>query len=217
VALDTCRACRLPALPGYPHRHDSPARPDYDPMPPRPESTGAQFAILRAEYLAELPSRLHVRYVPSHTEAVRTSTYQGGRYVPSEREEDLLDTGQLGSPAWAPEFGRYVGAARYMLGEMVLADAALRPFPWARQLEGVRRWCTARHRTWYEHDARPLCWLLIRDLLTGATVDEAAATEEVDAAKAQELLVVAIGKWWAWVSNDLNGLDVRRTPRDNGN
>lgn len=208
-----CRFCRKPMLADYPHRHDTPVRPDYDPMPPRPQTTAGMLALIRREYLAEIPARIHVAYVPSRAEPVAVSEYSAAAagFIPTEHSEELLDTGALGSPSWSPAFHRYIGAAQFWEGEMVLADEELVPFPWTRQLEGLRRWCTGKHRTWYEHRQRPLCWLLVREVVEGGySVGRAAELEHVSPEKAQELIGVAAGKWFAWVSNDLNGLDLRR-------
>lgn len=157
--------------------------------------------IMRAEYLAEIPRHLHVGYVPSRAEPVTLD----------DRIADLLDTGPLGSPSWSPPFHRYIGAAEFWEGEMVLADAELAPFPWTRQLEGVRRWCAAKHRAWDDHDG-PLCWSLLVDLLHGYPLPHVADAHGVELDQARELAGTALGKWWAWTSNDLNGLDLRRRP-----
>lgn len=170
------------------------------------------LAIARAEYLAELPTTLHVQYVPSQAQPVAVSEYSAmaAGYVVTDQTIDVLDTGPLGSPSWAPPFHRYLGAAQWWEGEMVLADEDLAPFPWTRQLEGVRRWCAGRHRTWYEHRQRPLCWCLLRDLVEGGyALGRAAELEGVSVETARRLVEVAVAKWWAWVSNDLNGLELR--------
>lgn len=208
-----CRTCLKPMLPDYPHRHETPVRPDYDPMPERPQTMSGMLAVIRGEYLSEIPLRLHVQYVPSQAEPVAVSEYSvsAAGYVVTDMTEAVLDTGALGSPSWSPMFHRYVGAARFFEGEVVLADEDLAPFPWTRQLEGLRRWCAGKHRTWYEHRERPLCWLLVRLVVEGGySTGRAAELEEVSQEKASELLETALGKWWGWVSNDMNGLDLRR-------
>lgn len=191
---------------GYPHRHETPQRPDYDPMPPRPPTFGALVAFMRAEYIAEIPDRLHVHQVPDHTEPI---PLESGH--PEGATMDVTDSGQLGGIAFSPAFHRRIGAIKYWQGELVLADKDMAPFPWARQLEGVRRWCSAKHRTWYEHQERPLCWILLRHVTFGGySVGRASELEGVSELKGEELLAEALGKWFAWVSNDLNSIEMRK-------
>jgi hypothetical protein len=213
IVLTDGSTCAKAMLPDYPHHHETPPRPEWNPMPPRPADPDELIALIRAELRAELPERLHVAYVPSRSEPVGVSEYSAGAagYQPTGRTEDLLDTGELGSPSWAPAFHRYVGAVTGWQGEIVVRDEDLAPFPWHRQLEGVRRWCASKHRTWYEHQARPLCWTLQRHVFFGGyVVPRAGQLEGITAATSDELFFRATDKLWAWVSNDVNAIDLRR-------
>jgi len=213
VATVPCPVCFKPALPDYPHHHETAPRPDYNPMPPRPSDPATMIAFIRAEVRAELPERLHVAYVPSRAEPIAVSAYSAAAvgYVPTGVVIEVLDTGALGSPSWAPAFHRYVGAVTGWGTEVVLHDEDLAPFPWMRQLEGVRRWCAGRHRTWYEHQLRPLCWLLVRHVVFGGySVARAGELEGITPGTAGDLFTKAVDKWWAWVSNDVNGIDLHR-------
>lgn len=204
-----CAVCDKPALEEFPHRHETPARPDYDPMPPRPATLPELLALLRREYRAELPDRLHAHQVPDHTEPIPVSLAD-----PDGPQVAVTDSGPLGGPAFSPAFHRLIGATRFMEDEMVQSDDDLRPFPWTRQLEGVRRWCTGKHRTWYEHQDRPLCWLLLKDVVLGGySMGNAADLEGVSLPKTVELVERAAGKWFSWVSNDLNGIELRAARR----
>jgi len=199
----------------------------YNPMPPRPLGWEQMVAIIRAEYLAELPVRIHVSYVPNRPEPIAVGEYTAGAAGYATRTMFVTDTGELGSPSWAPAFHRRVGAVTGWGEEIALNDGDMVIFPWARQLEGVRRWCASRHRTWYEHQMRPLCWLLLRHVVLGGySIERAADLEGVSPEKALALLAGhvdcdpthrgrcetgALGRWWRWVSNDLNGVDTRRS------
>lgn len=208
--------CAKPMLPDYPHHHETPPRPDYDPMPGRPTSPGAMIALIRAEVRSELPVRLHVTYVPSRAEPIAVSEYSASAagFVAGEFYIDALDTGELGSPSWSPAFHNYVGAVTGWEGELVLRDEDLTGFPWMRQLEGLRRWCASYHRTWYEHQLRPLCWTLVRHVVFGGySVHRAAQLEGISGEKGDELFARAVDKWWGWVSNDVNAIDLRRPRR----
>lgn len=201
-----CPTCGKPAmLPEYPHQHATPLASSWNPMPPRPAALADLLAALRTEYLAEIPGRLHSRQVPSHTEPIPVDLSD-----PYGAQMEVTDSGELGGPAFSPIFHRRIGASRFMEGERVESDRDLAPFPYARQLEGVRRWCAGKHRTWYEHQERPLCWVLLRHVVIGGyAIGRAAQLEGVSEEKARELVGKAAGKWFAWVSSDLNGIDLR--------
>jgi hypothetical protein len=232
AALPRCAICGKPYLEGYPHRHETPPRPEYDPMPPRPDRE-AMVAYIRAEYYAELPHRLHVAYVPGRAEPIAVSEYSAGAagYVPTDASLAVLDTGELGSPSWSPLFHRRVGAVTMILEETIERDEDMAPFPWAHQLQGIRRWCATKHQAWYEHAGHPLCWTLLRHhVLGGYSLGRAAELEGVTEDTAIRLIFDgphggdcpkrhpkqcpdgALGKWWAFVSTDLNAIDLRQLP-----
>lgn len=207
-----CPTCHKPALADYPHHHETPPRPDYDPMPVRP-ALRAMAEIIRAEVLAELPVRLHVIYVPSQT-------------APVPGLGEVLDIGPLGAPSFAPDFARRIGAIRLWGGESTVAAGELADVPWTRNLEGMRGYCARHHAAWYEHQSRPLCWILLRHVVFGGYSPERAGDlEGVGAAVGVRLVLGheecdgdhpgqcprgALERLWGWISNDLNGLDLRR-------
>jgi len=200
---EPCPTCSKPMLPGYPHNHYTQPRVDFNPMPPRPPSLSQMVGYLRMLYLEEIPDRLHVAHVPSHTAPVPVDMAD-----PDGPSVMVVDAGPLGGPPFAPAFAKRIGAVVAWQGEIVLRDTDLEPA--ARALEGVRRWCAGRHRTWYEHDGRPLCWLLLRHVTFGGyTVAGAAALEDV--ADAGELLAGAVDRWWRYTDAEVNGLRVRRS------
>lgn len=180
-------------------------RVDYNPMPPKPADLQGLIALIRAEYLAEVPVRLHVAYVPGALAPIYVA-------VDSEDTVSVEDTGALGSPSWSPTFHRLIGAVKWDddKGMLNLRDSDLRPFPWRRNLEGVRRWCSGKHRTWYEHQERPLCWTLAQLVIFGGySIGRAGQLQGIPPEKAETLVTTALGKLYAWVSNDLNGIDLR--------
>ena len=202
-----CPTCHKPALEEYPHHHETPLSSSYNPMPPRPADLSVLLLTLAREYRDEMPGRIHSRQVPDHTEPIPVDLGD-----PDGAQIDVTDSGALGGPPFSPIFHRRIGAIRAWEGVMVLSDAELRPFPYARQLEGVRRWCAGKHRTWYEHQGRPLCWTLLRHVIVGGyIIGRAAELEGVSEEKARQLVTVAAEKWYTFVSNDLNGLDLRPT------
>lgn len=224
-----CGVCTLPMLPEHPHNHHTDPQAGYDPMPDKPADRDEWVALIKAEYIAEIPVNLHVRQVPSHAEPVAVSQYsaEAAGWVPTGEQVDVLDTGALGSPPWSVPFHRRIGAYRFWEGEVVLSDSELTNAPWRRNLEGIRRWCASSHRTWYEHRGEPLCWLLVQMTMfggwsTGQGVKELAKQGfAVSPEKAETLLFGweredgkhqdgAYDKWWAWVGNDLNGLTLKR-------
>jgi hypothetical protein len=230
--IHKCLSCGNDYLEGYPHRHATEPRSGYDPMPPKPTSRQELVWVIAREYGAEKPPRIHARQVPSRAEPIAVSQYsaEAAGFVVTDEEIAVLDTGELGAPPWSSPFHRYVGGIHLWDGEMIVDERDLEPSPWTRNLEGVRRWCAGKHRTWYEHQSKPLCWLLIRLVICGGySVGRAAIEEQVPIDTADVLLFGhrdrqcdhvghcpdgAFDKWWAWTSNDVNGLrSVRMKPK----
>lgn len=211
--LAICATCLKPYLPPYEHRHEKPIAPGYDPMPFKPQERAELIAVIRSEYLAELPVRIHVQQVPSRAEPIGVGQYsaEAAGWVPGEMMVDALDTGPLGSPSWSMPFHQYIGSYYSQFGETVRKDEDLSQFPWCRNLEGVRRWCAGKHRTWSEHRGLPICWSLIRLMVEGGySVSRAADLVTITPERADELLTVALDKWWIWTSEDVNGLRTMR-------
>lgn len=224
--IHKCLTCDNDYLEGYPHRHATEPQSSYDPMPDKPATRAELVATIRREYLAEKPPRLHVRQVPSHAEPIGVSQYSAEAAGYVTNDVPVLDIGELGSPPWSPSFHRYIGGARWWDGEMVMVDLDAQVYPWTRNLNSLRRWCGGKHATWYEHQGKPLCWTLIHHVMLGGySIFKAAEAEQISAEKAGELLFGhrelacdhvgrcpdgAFDKWWAWASNDMNGLTLRR-------
>jgi hypothetical protein len=224
--IRTCLTCGNPYLEGYPHRHATDPRADYDPMPPKPAGRAALVAVIAREYGAEKPTRLHVHQVPSRTEPIAVSQYSAAAAGMVTTEVSVLDAGELGAPPWAPSFHRYIGGIRLFDDEMVTTELDPQAFPWTRNLHSLRRWCAGKHRDWYDHGARPLCWTLIGlVVVAGYDLDRAAAEAGVPVDVADVLLFGhrdrdcdhvgrcppgALDRWWSWTSNDLNDVALRR-------
>lgn len=224
--IKPCAFCGKNYLEGYPHRHDPPVSPHYNPMPAKPRDFDELVALIRAEYLSEIPGRLHVSYVPNRAEPIGVSQYSAEAAGIVSSKVDALDTGELGSPSWSPAFHRYVGGVTVWEGEQTMDQEDLKPTPWTLHLDELRVLCSGQHRTWYEHRFLPLCWTLVRLMMTGYTLDRAAQHEGISPEKARDLLEGAhrgqvcthrgkcpegaFDKWWAWVSNDLNGINLNR-------
>lgn len=211
--VHSCVTCGNDYLEGYEHRHEKPLQPAYDPMPYKPKERAELVALIRSEYLSELPVRLHVHQVPSRAEPIGVSEYSAAAagWVPSDRTIEELDTGPLGSPSWSMPFHQYIGSYHFQFGETIRKDEDLHQFPWSRNLEGVRRWCAGKHRTWYEHRGLPMCWTLVRLVVEGGySISRAADLVNVIPEQADDLLTVALDKWWVWTSEDLNGLRTMR-------
>lgn len=218
-AIHSCDSCGNPYLEGYPHRHEKPVTVAYDPMPNKPTTREGLVAFIRREYLAEVPARLHVQQVPSHAEPIGVSQYsaEAAGFIVVEQEGHLaLDVGELGSPPWSVPFHRRIGSYRFWEGEVVQAESELLGTPWTRNLNGVRRWCAGKHRTWYEHRGEPLCWILVRLHVEGGYIIPRAVEKlakegfAVTVDKADKLVGDALDKWWAWTANDMNDLTMMR-------
>lgn len=213
--IHPCLHCGNPYLKGYPHRHATDPNTGYDPMPRKPAERAALVLVMRSEYMAELPVRIHVQQVPSHAEPIGVGQYSAEAAGWSLGEVEVLDTGPLGSPSWSHPFHQYIGSYYSQFGETVRKDKDLHLFPWSRNLEGLRRWCAGKHRTWSEHRGQPVCWTLVRLLVEGGySVSRAADLVTITPERADELLTVALDKWWVWTSDDMNGLrSVRVKPK----
>lgn len=221
--IHPCLDCGNPYLDGYPHRHATEPRSGYDPMPSKPTSRVELVRTIASEFGAEMPPRIHARQVPSRAEPIGVSEYSAAAagYVLSDQEIDVLDTGELGAPPWSSPFHRYIGSVHWD-GSLVMDEADLEPYPWTRNLLGLRRWCAGKHRGWYEHQEQPMCWLLIRLIVMGGySLGKAALELHIPVDTADVLLFGhrdrscdhagrcpdgAFDKWWSWTSNDLNGL-----------
>lgn len=225
--IHKCLDCGNDYLEGYPHRHATAPKSSYDPMASKPSSKDELVKIIAREFAAEKPQRLHVRQVPSHAEPIGVSQFSAEAAGYVTVQIDVLDIGELGSPPWAPGFNRYIGGARLWDGEIVLTDLDSRLYPWTRNLQSLRRWCAGKHATWYEHQGKPLCWTLIQLVIVGGySMAQAAEATQIPEDSASLLLFGhrgrecdhvgrcpegALDKWWAWTSNDMNGLTLKRT------
>jgi hypothetical protein len=213
-----CRTCGKDALPDYPHRHETPPRPEYDPMPPKPGKLVDLIAVIRREYWLELPSRLHVQYVPGRLEPIGVSEYSAaaGGYIPGERTVEALDAGALGSPPWAPEAHRRFGGVTVWGDAQTINAADYAIFPWAYAMERrIPGWCRRKHVTrpelYREHRNAPVCGTLVRLVIAAdLEVPKAALEQEMTTGRANELLVSALGYLWRCVSDKLNEIDLRR-------
>jgi hypothetical protein len=222
----TCRLCGLAVLEGYPHRHETPPRPDYDPMPPRPlvlaceqidltaywtdtfDPSCCMVHTVRAEYNAEIPRVVHVHDVPNHTEPIPIRSGD-----PDGPTMQVTDSGPLGGISWARSFERRM-AIIVMLGETSLQDGDYAIYPWAQSINGIRGWCAGRHRSWYEHAGQPLCWTLVRHVIEGGyRIDRAGELEGIPPEQARNLVAQSLSRVWTWTSNALNDIDLRPSPR----
>lgn len=223
-----CLSCGNPYLEGYPHRHATEPRGSYDPMPSKPSTRAGLVAVIAREFAAEKPPRLHVRQVPSRAEPIGVSQYsaEAAGYVVTDESMDVLDTGELGAPPWAPAFHRYIGGVSLWDGELVSTDMDPEAHVWSKNLHSLRRWCAGKHATWYEHAGRPVCWSLVMLVVFGGySLGRAAVELDIIPEKADMLLFGhleracdckkacppgALERWWSWVSNDMNGVTLRR-------
>ena len=211
-----CTYCGKPYLDGFPHRHETPPRPGYDPMPERPSSVDGMIAVIRREYRLELPHRLHVSYVPSRAEPIGVSQYSmaAAGYIASEATVDVLDAGELGSPPWSPSFHRRVGAVTLWEGEQTIEEGDWGIFPWAFTIERrLDRWCRSRHgnrpELWREHRGQPICRPIVELVVKhDYTVEMVSREYEMSSARAEIVLDEALRRVWGQVSNQLNGLPV---------
>jgi hypothetical protein len=214
--LTTCTTCRKPFLPGYPHRHETPLRPDYNPMPAKPPALAALVALIRAEYLAELPVRLHVSYVPNRAEPIAVSEYSAAAagYVATAESRDSLDTGELGAPSWSPAMHRRVGGVEIWGDALTVIEADYRWFPWALAIERrLPAYCRRRHVTrpelWREHREQPICQPLVLAVIAGGnSLYDAAAQFSMTPERCTTVLEEALGKVWAITSNLVNEIDL---------
>src|SRR6266568_7256464 len=202
-----CRTCGKEALEGYPHRHETPPRPEHDPMPPKPAKLADLIAAIRREYWLELPARLHVQYVPGRLEPIA---------MPEGQIIEVLDNGALGSPSWAPEAHRRFGGVT-VWGDAQTVDAGdYAIFPWAYAMERrIPGWCRRKHVTrpelYREHRETPACAELVRLVIVADMEPRRAALEqEMTPERAEELIGVALGYLWRCVSDKLNEIDMRR-------
>lgn len=214
--LDTCAHCRKPFVIGREHRHETPPRPDYNPMPPRPSSLVALVAVIRAEYAAEVPNRLHVAYVPNRVEPVGVSEYSAGAagYALTPETHDLLDTGELGSPSWSPPMHRRVGGVEVWGDAMTVREDDYRMFPWALAIfRRLPAHCRRRHVTrgdlYHEHRGEPICGPLVERVVGGgASLKDVAADFAMTPERCSVLLEESLGKVWAIASNLHNEIDL---------
>jgi hypothetical protein len=225
-----CPTCRRPELAGYPHRHDRPPRGDYDPMGPRPERlycgeldvdaywTEADWRpgcclvhVVGAEYRAELPDAIHpVRYRPP----MRTEPIPLHPGEPDGPTLAVLDAG-AGWP-WSPAAHRRFGGRGQRDGRDTLDRRDYAGFPWAyaieRRLDG---YCRKRHATrpdlWPEHAGGPLCQRVVERIVADGVPPELVAIEMgIAPIRLRPLLTDALHVTWRFVSEQVNGLDVRR-------
>lgn len=216
--IHPCRICGKDEADGYPHRHDTPPRPEHNPMPKRPPTLGETIAIIRREYRMELPVRLHSRYVPGRLEPIGVSEYSAaaGGYVATERSIEVSDTGELGSPSWSPEAHRRFGGVTVWGDAMTVAAADYAVFPWAYALERrIPGWCRRGHLTrpeaYSEHAGRVLCPDLVRLVVVTDTPFMRGITDlGVTPERAVDLLEPAVAYLWRCVSDALNEIDLRR-------
>ena len=222
----TCTFCGGAALPDYPHRHDAPLRPDYNPMPPFRDDIGYLIQALRQGWLDEIPVALHVSYVPGRAEPIGVSEYSASAagYVAASVTVDSLDTGSLGSPSWSPSFHHRAGGITGIDGEWTLDARDYATMPWAYAVEVVlQNWCRSRHLTrpsdYPEHGDRTLCYELVKRMVVGFTLADASEACEVERDRVRWLLVHrdkrdrpagALSLVWRVVSDRLNGIDLRR-------
>jgi hypothetical protein len=229
LTVDTvnCTTCGLPAVVGYPHRHETPVRPDYDPMPACPDTLDEMVALMRAGYQSEIPVQLHVSYVPGRAEPMAVSEYSStaAGYVVTEQTIEAIDSGALGSPSWSPAFHRRAGGVTVWGDEWTLNTGDYQAFPWAYAIDvSLRNWCRSRHLTrpelYREHRHTTICHSLTRLVVAHRyPIDKAAEACEMTTERAAWLLqhVGAKGRQegalrlvWRVVSERLNDIDLRR-------
>lgn len=226
VTTVTCGTCGCQAVPEYPHRHETPLRPDYNPMPPCPDDLDEMIAFMREGLREEIPIALHVSYVPGRAEPIAVSEYSqaAAGYVVAEATVDVLDTGSLGSPSWSPPFHHRIGGITGFDGDWTLEarDYALMPWTYATEVV-LRNWCRSRHLTrpeeYAEHRGVTVCHDLTRELLLRrSSIDEAVAACGLSMDRAMYLLSHqgkrkmegALHLVWRAVSERLNNIDLRR-------
>lgn len=188
--------------------------------------------VVAAEYRAELPDDIHpVRYrPPARTEPIPATVVEIRRELRRElrREPTLaeiverdgatiqvIDAG-AGWP-WSPAAHRRFGARGRRDGHETLDRRDYAGFPWAfaieRRLDG---YCRKRHVTrpdlWSEHGGRSLCAQVVQRIVADGVPPERVAVEmAIPPIRLRPLLEDALSAVWRFVSDQVNGLDVRRS------
>ena len=221
-----CTTCLLPAVVGYPHRHETPLRPDWNPMPDRPNTIEGMVTVMRTAYREEIPVQLHVSYVPGRAEPTAVSEYSSSAagYVTTGAVIESLDNGPLGSPSWSPAFGRRAGGVTAWGDEWTLDQFDYQCFPWAYAIEvSLRNWCRRKHLTrpelYREHRETTICHSLVKLIVGhGYAIDRAADSCDMTTERAAWLLSHSVKDKqdgalpfvWRVVSERLNDIDLRR-------
>ena len=214
-----CPVCRREMLEGYPHRHETPPRPDHNPMPRAPEKLNDLIAAVRREYRLELPARLHVQSVPGRLEPIGVSEYSAaaGGYVQTPATIKVSDTGPLGAPSWSPPAHRRFGGVAVWEDVWTVLESDYAIFPWAYAIERrLPAWCRRRHVTrpdlYVEHRGLPICPTIVRAVIVGDRLSIRQANDiGISSDAAEELLGLALRYVWRCVSDALNEIDLRRS------
>lgn len=187
--------------------------------------------VVGAEYRAELPDAIHpVRYrPPARTEPIPATIVEIQRELRRElgHEPTLADIAErrgatiqvvdagAGWP-WSPAAHRRFGGRGRRDGRDTLDRGDYAGFPWAyaieRRLDG---YCRRRHVTrpdlWPEHAGGPLCQRVVERIVADGLPPERVAVEMAIAPiRLRPLLDDALRATWRFVSEQVNGLDVRR-------
>jgi len=219
-----CRQCGGRYLEEYPHRHETPPRPDYTVMGLHPYELDCGLSTsrlrrdpdrygtyhyrwccyiheARAEWQRGINIRLHVRLVPSDAVPVAVSEYSAAAagYIVTGRVEELLDAG-IGVP-FHPDFAA------------LLDDVPTELLP-QKLLHFRRNVCAAKHRGYLDHANRDLCDTLLRLVICGRySVDGAARYVGVTPERVESHLTKAFRDIWNWRAaaiNELTGPRMRK-------
>lgn len=137
----------------------------WNPVPVRPPTLLGLLVLIRSEWRAELPLRLHVHQVPDHTEPIPVLAGH-----PEGATLDVTDSGPLGGAAWSMPAHRRFGAVTMWEAEQTIDADDYRIFPFAYALERrIPGWCRRRHANrpelYLEHRGQPICHPVLRQLI----------------------------------------------------
>ena len=159
------------------------------------------------EYRQEPDEHLTVMAVPAHLEDIPRNLSD-----PYGPQIAVTDSGPLGGKSFSSQFTRRLGY-RFLESDYTVIDSDMRelhPMTWA--MEGpLRRKCRSKHSRWADHRGQLVCYLLVRlVVVNGWHVDRAALALELSPERGLEHLERAMRDMWAWRSQVLNGIEMRR-------